>query len=75
MLQLIGITVGAPYCNYGQCYHLLIRRQVVRSIGLCSTIQIKEELFDDHQKLSSGLGLEIMLTPGQTGRIGESETK
>ncbi len=51
MLQLIGITVGAPYCNYGQCYHLLIRRQVVRSIGLCSTIQIKEELFDDHQKL------------------------
>jgi hypothetical protein len=39
------------------------------------SILISSEPVTEVQTCSSGLVLEIMLTPGQTGRIGESETK
>ncbi len=51
-------------------YFILRDRQTKRK-----NLQKDREKKDKHTKNSSGFGLEFGLTPGQTRRIGESETK
>jgi hypothetical protein len=46
-----------------------VRAEGKESKNLFAVIRAEEK------ESSSGLGLEFMLTPGQTRRIGESETK
>ncbi len=43
--------IGSPMSTLPSAGIGLVWEQVLRSTGLCSTIQIKEKLFDDLQKL------------------------